>query len=126
MHSLIKFSFLPLKKLSAVQIEEHRFDVEEVISLHSVEELKLLLDMFGSTLSTSEIANITDVSKVWTIDKKLKPQDEASIDSFYDQWLAKSKRDNDFGEFCQLVSFNSFVTTLNKGKFKVVMALTDQ
>lgn len=123
---MIKFSFLPLKKLSTVQIEEHRFDVEEVISLNSVEELKLLLDMFGSTLSSSEISNINGVSNVWTIDKKLKPQDEASIDSFYNQWLAKSKRDNDFGEFCQLVSFNSFITALNKGKFKVVMALTDQ
>lgn len=126
MHSLIKFSFLPLKKLSTVHIEEHRFDVEEVISLNSVEELKLLLEMFGSTLSTSELNNITDVSKVWIIDKKLKPQDEASIDSFYNQWLAKSKRDNDFGEFCQLVSFNSFITALNKGKFKVVMALANQ
>ena len=123
---MIKFSFLPLKKLSTVHIEEHRFDVEEVISLNSVEELKLLLEMYGSTLSTSELNNITDVSNMWIIDKKLKPQDEASIDSFYNQWLAKSKRDNDFGEFCQLVSFNSFITALNKGKFKVVMALANQ
>ncbi|WP_435276548.1 hypothetical protein ACMAZF_06135 [Psychrobium sp. nBUS_13] len=123
---MIKFSFLPLKKLSTVQIEEHRFDVEEVISLNSVEDLKLLLGMFGSTLSSSELNNISGVSNVWIIDKKLKPQDEASIDSFYNQWLAKSKRDNDFGEFCQLVSFNSFIAVLNKGKFNVVLALADQ
>ena len=109
-----------------MQIEEHRVDIEEVISLHSVEELKLLLDMFGSSLSTSGLRNIAGVSRVWIIDKKLKSQNEASIDSFYNQWLAKSKRENDFGEFCQLVSFNSFITALNKGKFKVVMELEEQ
>lgn len=122
---MIKFSFLPLKKLSAAHINEHRFDIEEVISLASVEELKLLLNMYGSTLSESDLNNVAGVSHVWLIDKKLKPQNEASIDSFYNQWLAKSKRDNDFGEFCQLVSFNSFITALNKGKFKVVMALAN-
>ena len=109
-----------------MQIEEHRVDIEEVISIHSVEELKLLLDMFGSSLSTSELSNIAGVSRVWIIDKKLKSQNEVSIDSFYNQWLAKSKRENDFGEFCQLVSFNSFITALNKGKFKVVMELAEQ
>jgi len=120
---LIKFSFLPLKKLTATQIEEHRFDIEEVISLASVEQLKLLVQMFGSTLSKSDMTNITDANNVWLIDKKLKPQNEASIDSFYNQWLAKSKRENDFGEFCQLVSFNGFLTELNKAKYRVVLQL---
>ncbi|MGB0833719.1 MAG: hypothetical protein ACPGR2_04305 [Psychrobium sp.] len=123
---MIKFSFVPLKKLSAAQLNDidYRVESEEIITLASETELVMLMEMFDSNLTKTELAGVDDVGSIWLIDKKLKPQTEASIDSFYNQWLAKSKRDNDFGEFCQLVSFNSFISALNKGKVKVVMALT--
>lgn len=117
---------MPLKKLSATQLNDidYRVESEEVITLASETELVMLVEMFGSTLTKTELAGVEDAGIIWLIDKKLKPQTEATIDSFYNQWLAKSKRDNDFGEFCQLVSFNSFISALNKGKVKVVMALS--
>lgn len=122
---MIKFSFVPLKKLSATQLNDidYRVESEEVITLASETELVMLMEMFGSTLTKTELAGVEGAGAIWLIDKKLKPQTEATIDSFYNQWLAKSKRENDFGEFCQLVSFNSFIGALNKGKVKVVMAL---
>lgn len=117
---------MPLKKLPATQLNDidYRVESEEVITLASETELVMLMDMFGSTLTKTELAGVEGAGSIWLIDKKLKPQTEASIDSFYNQWLAKSKRNNDFGEFCQLVSFNSFIGALNKGKVKVVITLT--
>lgn len=122
---MTKFSFLPVKKLSSAQFNdlELRYETEEVISLSSLDEMKLFVAMFGGTVKASKLSDITNVTSAWVIDKKLKVLDESSIENFYNHWLKKSQRQNDFGEFCQLVSFNSFLTTFNRAKYRVILQL---
>jgi hypothetical protein len=120
---LIHFSFLPLKKFTTDILNslEMRYELEEVISLSSVDELKLFISLFGAKLTQSALSEVENVDVIWVLSGKFKVLSEVELDSFYQDWLRKSQRDNNMDEFCQLVSFNSFLITLNKGKHKVVL-----
>jgi hypothetical protein len=98
-----------------------RYELEEVISLSSVDELKLFISLFGAKLTQSALSEVENVDVIWVLSGKFKVLSEVELDSFYQDWLRKSQRDNNMDEFCQLVSFNSFLITLNKGKHKVVL-----
>jgi len=124
---LIHFSFIPLKKLSTELLNslETRYELEEVISLNSYEELKLYVSLFGGKLADSTLSNIEEVDQSWIITGKLKVLNEVELDGFYKQWLIKSGRDNTMDEFCQVASFSNFVIQLNKAKHKVVLKNLD-
>jgi len=121
--SLIHFSFIPLKKLTTDVLNslEERYELEEVITLNSVDELKLFISLFGAKLTQSTLSDVEEVDMTWLISGKLKALDETQLDGFYQGWLDKSKRANNMDEFCQLASFNSFVALFNKAKHKVVL-----
>ena len=120
---MIQFSFIPLKKLTtdALNSLETRYELEEVVTLDSVKQLHLFVSCFGGTTNEEALKDVIDVDATWRISGKLKPLNESEIDRFYQQWLASSKRENNIDEFCQIVSFNSFLLVFNKAKFKVVL-----
>lgn len=120
---MIQFSFLPLKKLSNTILNqlESRYELEEVISLNSFKELSIFVSLFGGKLVENAMDDIVDVEQLWVITGQLKQVNESQLDNFYKQWLDKSKRENNIDEFCQLVSFNSFLSLLNKAKYGVVL-----
>jgi len=120
---LIHFSFVPLKKLATQVLNslEERYELEEVITLNSIDELELLVSLFGGKITSSTLNDVEEVDMIWVISGRLKALNETQFDSFYQAWLVKSKRENNMDEFCQLASFNSFVAVLNKAKHKVVL-----
>lgn len=123
---MIHFSFIPLKKLSAELLNslETRYELEEVVSLGSFEQLKLYVSLFGGKLTQSALGSLEEVDQSWILTGKLKVLNEAELDGFYKQWLSKSGRKNNMDEFCQLASFSNFVTQLNKAKHKVILQNT--
>ncbi|NRA55138.1 MAG: hypothetical protein HRU23_13420 [Gammaproteobacteria bacterium] len=120
---MIQFSFIPLKKLTtdALNSLETRYELEEEVKLDNVQQLHLFVSCFGGKMNEEGLKDVTDVDAIWRISGKLKPFSESELDSFYEKWLALSKRENNIDEFCQMVSFNSFLLELNKAKFKVVL-----
>lgn len=120
---MIQFSFLPLKQLTNTLLNEleTRYELEEVISLNSSKELALFVSLFGGKLVKNAMNDIVDVDELWLISGKLREVSESHLDSFYQQWIGKSGRANNIDEFCQLVSFNSSLSQLNKAKHRVVL-----
>ena len=92
-----------------------------MVTLDSVKQLHLFVSCFGGTVNVEGVKDVIDVDAIWRISGKLKPLNESELDRFYQQWLASSKRENNIDEFCQIVSFNSFLLDFNKAKFKVVL-----
>lgn len=123
---MINFSFIPLKKLSLDILNslDTRYELEEVISLNSSDELSLYIKLLGGKLIESSLTDIEEVDKSWTISGKLKILQETELDDFYQKWLSKSGRENNMDEYCQIISLNSFLVTLNKAKNKVVLQNT--
>ncbi len=120
---MIQFSFIPLKKLTTDVLNslETRYELEEVVTLDSVKQLHLFVSCFGGTTNGEGLKDVIDVDAIWRISGKLKPLSESELDRFYQHWLVTSKRENNIDEFCQIVSFNSFLLVFNKAKFKVVL-----
>jgi len=125
-NKLIHFSFIPLKKLSKDVLNslDTRYELEEVISLNSSDELKLYIKMLGAKLTESPLTDLEGVDKSWVISGKLNVLKDNEMDDFYQQWLSKSGRENNMDEYCQVISLNSFFITLNKAKQKVVLQNT--
>ena len=66
---MINFSFIPLKKLSLDILNslDTRYELEEVISLNSSDELSLYIKLLGGKLIESSLTDIEEVDKSWTI-----------------------------------------------------------
>jgi len=120
---LIHFSFVPLQKLDLITLNnlEERYEIEDVLSLSSSDELKIIVELLGGKLDKSPFENLKEVDASWLITGLLNPICENEFDSFYQKWLGLTGRDNNMDEYGQLMCFNSCVGKLNQATHKVVL-----
>ncbi|TYK64947.1 hypothetical protein [Colwellia echini] len=120
---MIHFSFIPLEELNSAVLNslEDRYELEDVLTFETADELKIFVALLGAELSESPFQNLEEVDSSWLINRVLKSFSETEFESFYQEWIASTGRDNNMDEYGQLICFNSFVGKLNQATHKVVL-----
>ena len=120
---MIHFSFVPLDELNSEILNslEKRYELEDVLTLDTSEELQIFVELLGAGLVKSSFENLQEVDLSWLITGTLKYFNESDFESFYQKWIGLTGRDNNMDEYGQLICFNSCVGKLNKATHKVVL-----
>ena len=120
---MIHFSFIPLEELNSAVLSslEDRYELEDILTFETAEELKTFVELLGAELAESPFQKLQDVDSSWLINGDLQSFSEPEFESFYQKWIALTGRDNNMDEYGQLICFNSFVGQLNKETHRVVL-----
>ncbi|TQQ03905.1 hypothetical protein [Vibrio cholerae] len=120
---MIHFSFIPLEELNSAVLNslEDRYELEDVLTFETAEELKIFVAFLGAELSESPFQNLEEVDSSWLINGALKYFSEAEFESFYQEWIASTGRDNNMDEYGQFMCFNRSIGKLNKATHRVVL-----
>ncbi|MCP4350687.1 MAG: hypothetical protein GY795_34900 [Desulfobacterales bacterium] len=89
------YSFIAIDILDASVINdlELRMDRQETIVLNSFDELKTLVNLFGSSFSNKPELMIDNENRYWQLSKNIEEFDDEAFDSFYQKWLVLTNRD---------------------------------
>ena len=94
----------------------------QTVTLDNELELELLLKLMGiDEFKHHELVD-SEFSKYWNLSAfKLPELTKEQFDQFYEQWLDRSKRDNNMDEYGNLIFLYGLSTKWNKLKYRLIV-----
>lgn len=122
-YQLDHYSFVAIDFLddSVIHDLESRIDHQETLVLKSFDELKILVNLFGSSLLDNPDSVIKSIHGCWQLSNNIEEFYDDEFDNIYQKWLDLTNRANNMDEYGQLLYLKNFATRLNQAKYKLII-----
>lgn len=122
-NELNHYSFVFMDSLNEAFLNdlEVRFENQETLVLDNYHELLIFLNLYSSSLLDSVFPEVEDAVSGWCLSTIPLSKNQEEFESFYQNWLNKTGRDNNMDEYGQLLCLNSFFGKVPKASLVVVL-----
>ena len=120
--NFIASDYFTLNALESIKDFVDHYPDFQTVDLSDENELKLLLEIMGiKDLTCFELSNV-EFTKYWDLSNYSLPEfDRQQYDKFYEEWIQKSNRDNNMGEYGSLIFLQELTSKWNRLKFRLII-----